>query len=68
MSELKEIAIALARIVLGMIVLIQCLIALVFIQYISVTGGIYSDKITAAYAGSYDDGYAQTYEVGYQKA
>ena len=68
MSELKEIAIAIARIVLGMIVLIQCLIALVFIQYISTIGGIYSDKIAAAYADSYDDSHAQTYDIGYQEA
>jgi len=68
MSELKEIAIALARIVLGMIVLIEGLIALVFIDHISTIGGIYSDKIAAAYADSYDDGHAQTYDIGYQEA
>jgi len=68
MSDLKEIAIAIARIVLGMIVLIQCLIALVFIDYISTIGGIYSDKIAAAYADSYDDSHTQTYDIGYQEA
>ncbi len=67
MSELKEIAIAIARIVLGMIVLIQWLVALVFIDYISTIGGFYSDKIAAAYVDSYDNGYAQTYDVGYQE-
>jgi len=68
MSDLKEIAIAIARIVLGMIVLIQCLIALVFIDYISTIGGIYSDTIAAAYVDSFDDGFAQTYAIGYQEA
>ncbi len=68
MSELKEITIAIARIVLGMVVLIEGLTALVFIDYISATGRIYSDKITAAYEDSYDKGYAQTYDVGYQEA
>ena len=68
MSGLKEIAIAIARIVLGMIVLIQCLIALVFIQYISFIGGIYSDTIAAAYVDSFDHGFAQTYAIGYQEA
>jgi len=68
MIELKEIAIAIAGIVLGMIVLIEGLIVLVFIQYISATGGIYSDIVAAAYADSYDDGYAQTYDIGYQEA
>jgi len=67
MSALKEIAIALARIVLGMVVLIEGLIALVFIDYTSSIGGIYSDKVAAAYEHSYDDGYAQTYDVGYQE-
>jgi len=64
MSELKEMAIAIARIVLGVVVLIEGLIALVFIAYTSTI----SDKITAAYEDSYDNGYAQTYDVGYQEA
>ena len=68
MSELKEIAIAIARIVLGMVVLIEGLTVVIFIQNISGTGGIYSDKIAAAYEDSYDNGYAQTYDVGYQEA
>ncbi|MBA7542467.1 hypothetical protein ES705_34788 [subsurface metagenome] len=61
-------AIAIARIVLGVVVLIEGLIALVFIAHTSTIGGIYSDKITAAYEDSYDNGYAQTYDVGYQEA
>ncbi len=68
MRNLKEIAIALARIVLGMVVLIEGLTASVFIQHISSIGGIYSDKVEAAYEDGYDDGYAQTYDVGYQEA
>ena len=68
MSELKEIAIAIARIVLGMVVLIEGLTALVFINYTSSIGGIYSDKIEAAYEDRYDNGYTQTYDVGYQEA
>ncbi|MBA7465606.1 hypothetical protein ES707_00776 [subsurface metagenome] len=61
-------AIAIARIVLGVVVLIEGLIALVFIAYTSTIGDTYSDKITAAYEDSYDNGYAQTYDVGYQEA
>ncbi len=68
MRGLKEIAIALARIILGMVVLTEGLIALAFIGYTSSIGGIYSDKIAAAYEDSYDNGYAQTYDVGYQEA
>jgi len=68
MSGLKEIAIAIARIVLGMVVLIEGLIALAFIDYAGTIGSTYSDKIAAAYEDSYDNGYAQTYDVGYQEA
>lgn len=68
MRELKEMAIAIARIVLGIVVLIEGLTVLVFIDYTSSMGGIYSDKIAAAYEDSYDNGYAQTYDVGYQEA
>ena len=68
MSDLKEIGIAIARIVLGMVVLIEGLTVVIFIQNISGTGGIYSDKIAVAYEDSYDNGYAQTYDVGYQEA
>ena len=68
MSGLKEFAIGIARIALGMVVLIEGLIALVFIVYISTIGGIYSDKTAAAYEYNYDNGYAQTYDAGYQEA
>jgi len=68
MSELKEIAIAIARIVLGMVVLIEGLTALVFISYISTIDGVYDKTVVAAYDDSYDNGYAQTYDVGYQEA
>ncbi|MBA7506693.1 hypothetical protein ES706_05388 [subsurface metagenome] len=68
MSGLKEIAIAIARIVLGMVVLIEGLTVLVFVDFTSSIGGIYSDKIAAAYEESYDIGHDQTYDVGYQEA
>ena len=68
MRNLKEIAIALARIVLGMVVLIEGLTASVFILYTSTIGGVYDKTVAAAYEDSYDNGYAQTYDVGYQEA
>jgi len=68
MRGLKEIAIALARIALGIVVLIEGLIVLVFINYLSIIGSTYSDKIVAAYEDSYGNGYVQTYDVGYQEA
>lgn len=68
MSELKEITIAIARIVLGMIVLIQGLIVVIFILYTSTISGVYDKTVVAAYDDSYDNGYTQTYDVGYQEA
>ncbi len=68
MSNLKEIAIALARIVLGMVVLIEGLIALVFVGYTSTIGGVYDKTVASAYEDSYDKGYTQTYDVSYQEA
>ncbi|GAJ00677.1 unnamed protein product, partial [marine sediment metagenome] len=53
---------------LGMVVLIEGLIALVLIDYTSTTGSTSSDKVAAAYEDSYDNGYAQIYDVGYQEA
>jgi len=68
MSKSKEIAITLARIALGMILLIQGLTVLALIQYINTIGGIYSDKIAAAYVDGYADGFAQTYDISFQEA
>ncbi len=68
MNYLKEIAIAMARTVLEIVVLIEGLTFLVLIFYTSIIGGIYSDKIEAAYENSYDSGYAQAYDIGYQEA
>lgn len=68
MSRLKETAIAIARIILGMFVLIEGLTVLVFINYTSAIGGFYDDKATATYEDSYENGYAQTYDASYQEA
>ena len=68
MSALKEISIAIARIALGMVVLIEGLTVLVLINYTGTIGSTYGDKVAAAYEDSYDNGYAQTYDVGYQEA
>jgi hypothetical protein len=68
MRELKEVAIDIARIILGMVVLIEGLTVLIFIDYTSTMGGIYNKKVAAAYEDSYDNGYAQAYDVGYQEA
>ena len=61
-------AIAIARIVLGIVVLIEGLTVSVFIVYTSTIGDTYDETVSAAYEYSYDEGYAQTYDVGYQEA
>ena len=61
-------AIAIARIVLGIVVLIEGLTVSVFIVYTSTIGGTYDKTVSAAYEYSYDEGHAQTYDVGYQEA
>ena len=68
MSGLREFSIAIARIALGMVVLIGCLIFLDIFVYISATGSTFSEKVAAAFTDGYDKGYVQTYEAGYQKA
>ncbi len=68
MSSLKEIAIAIARIILGMVVLIEGLTVVVFVSYTTTIGDVYDKTVAAAYEDSYDKGYAQTYDVGYQEA
>ena len=68
MRSLKEAGIALAKIVLGMVILIEVITAVVFLDYTSAIGRVYSDKVAAAYEGGYDNGRAQTYDVGYQEA
>lgn len=68
MSGLREFSIAIARIVLGMAVLIGGLVTLDLIVYISATGSTFGERIAAAYDDGYSQGYAQTYDVTYQEA
>ena len=68
MRGLIEIAFAVARIILGIAILVEGFIVVAFIHYTSSVGGTYSDKVVAAYEDSYRDGYAQTYDAGYRDA
>jgi len=65
---LKEFSLAVSRITLGMVVLVAGLFILDIVVYLSATGSTFTEKIMAAYHGSYEKAYAQTYEVGYQEA
>lgn len=68
MDDLREFGIAIGRIVLGIVILIEGLIILDLIFYLSYTGSTFTEKIAAAYDNGYNKGYDQTYEVSYQEA
>ena len=68
MRVLKEIGIALAKIVLGVVILIEVITAVILLDYTSVIARVYDDKVTAAYEDGYDDGSDQTYDIGYWEA
>jgi len=68
MASLRELGIAISRIVLGMVLLLEGLIVLDLIIHLSNTSSTFSGRIAAAYDDSYDKGYHQTYETGYQGA
>lgn len=68
MRGLRELGIAIARIILGMVVLMGGLIALDILVYISAVGSTFSERVAAAYHDGYNQGYDQTYEVAYQEA
>ena len=68
MGGLREFGIAIARIILGIVVVVEGIIVLDIIIYIGATGGTFSKEIVAAYDDGYDQGYAQTYNGGYQEA
>ncbi|MFC1932454.1 hypothetical protein ACFLXU_02330 [Chloroflexota bacterium] len=68
MGGFKETCIAIGVIFLGIVALIEGLILLDLVVYISMTGNTFSDKVAVAYDGAYDGGYDQAYNVAYQEA
>ena len=68
MHSLKEIGIALARIILGLFIVAEILVIANLIMYISVTSSTSDEVVSAAYFNSYDKGYSKTYDIGYQEA
>ncbi|MFC2072445.1 hypothetical protein ACFLUU_07070 [Chloroflexota bacterium] len=68
MGGLREIGLAISRIILGMLILLEGLIFTDIMIYISFTGSTGSEKIEAAYEDGYAQGYVKTYGAGYQKA
>lgn len=68
MKNLKEFSLAIARILLGVIVLLEGLIVVALIIHIGVNGSTVTEKVAAAYDTDYDQGFAQTYDIAYQGA
>lgn len=68
MRGLSELAFAIARIILGIVILIEGLTVLAITLYINAMEGIHSDEIVAAYQDSYVSGYAQAYTIGYEES
>ena len=66
MRNLKEFSFAIARIILGVVVLLEGLIVLDLIIHIGVTGSTVTDKVVAAYDVAYDQAFVQNYDVAYQ--
>lgn len=67
MGDLREISIAVARVVLGMVILIAGLIGLDILVYITATGSTFDERVAAAYEAGRSNGYAETYPSAYQE-
>ncbi len=68
MESLKEYAIALAKILVGLIILVGGLSALDIFVYLSVTGSTFSEEVAHAFGDGYDQAYSQTYDTSYETA
>ncbi len=67
MENFKEYAIAITRIILGLIILVGGLIVLDIFIYLGATGSTFSDETAHAFSDSYDQAYVRTFEIGYQR-
>jgi len=67
-NEVKEMALAISKVILGMVVLIGGLLVLDLIVYLSATGSTFNERVAAAHSEAFDRGYAQTYQSGYRGA
>jgi hypothetical protein len=65
---LKEFAIAIARIILGIAILIGGMAVLDFIVYLAVNSSTFGEQIAAEYNSGYKKAYASSFDIGYQEA
>ncbi|MFC1898989.1 hypothetical protein ACFLXP_01465 [Chloroflexota bacterium] len=68
MKDFKELAFGLLRLVLSMILLVQGLVLLAFINYVSMAGSMYSTRIDKTHEASYDTAFFKSYDAGYHAA
>lgn len=68
MSDLKEFGFSIARIILGMVILIEGLIVLDLIIYISATGNTLSERILTTFNDGYSEGHSKTYYLAHEEA
>ena len=67
MMELKEIGIGLLKFLLGMVILVEGVIVLIFVDYITTVGGRYDDNVSASDNAGYNADYAEYYDTGYNE-
>ena len=66
-DQLKEFALAIAQVLLGLVLLIGGLVTLDVFVYLSFTGSTFSDEVANAFTASYDEAYQNTFDIGYDK-
>ncbi len=67
MDQVKELATAIAQILLGLIILVGGLITLDIFVYLSFTGSTFAEEVANAFSDSYDEAYQKTFDIGYEK-
>jgi hypothetical protein len=67
MESLKEFAIALTRILLGLFIMVAGLVLLDIFVYLGATGSTFNEKVALAFSDGYDQNFSRTYDVGFQK-
>jgi hypothetical protein len=65
--ELKEFAIAIAQVLIGLILLIGGLVTLDIFVYLSFTGSTFAEEVAKAFSASYEEAYQNTFDIGYEE-
>lgn len=68
MENVKEFAIALTRILVGLIILVGSLLVLDIFVFLTATGSTFSREVAGAFSKGYDQAYSRTYDSSYEEA